>query len=152
VDNIQQCILRGDEIRALSWKQPFASAMLAGKIETRTWATKYRGLVLICTSLQAYSEEIEDKLCGKDLYRSLLRVLGSQLDTLDHNGFAIAIGRLVDCFPMQPVHEEKCFVQWRQGLYCHVYSDVRKIQPFRWKGSQGWRVVDPETRKLIKLI
>lgn len=45
------------ELRALSWKEPFASLMLLGKIETRVWDTKYRGLVLICASKQIYTAD-----------------------------------------------------------------------------------------------
>jgi hypothetical protein len=46
------------EIRALTWKEPYASLMLHGKIETRTWYTKYRGLVLICAGLKHYNENL----------------------------------------------------------------------------------------------
>ena len=44
-----------EPIKALSWKQPYASLMLKGKIETRSWPTNYRGLVLICASKAPYS-------------------------------------------------------------------------------------------------
>lgn len=44
----------GADIRALSTKQPYASLMLHGKVETRTWDSKYLGWVLICASKQAY--------------------------------------------------------------------------------------------------
>ena len=37
-----QEIASGAPIRSLVWKEPFASLMLQGKIETRTWSTKYR--------------------------------------------------------------------------------------------------------------
>lgn len=49
-------LFEGEEIRALSWKEPYASLMLHGKIETRPWSTKYRGLVLVCASQKPYTE------------------------------------------------------------------------------------------------
>jgi hypothetical protein len=42
------------KLMALSWKQPYAELMLHGKIETRTWQTKYRGWVMVCASKQPY--------------------------------------------------------------------------------------------------
>lgn len=42
-------------LRALSWKEPYATLMLHGKVETRTWPTDYRGLVLNCVALKDYA-------------------------------------------------------------------------------------------------
>lgn len=141
-----------EEVRALSWKQPYASLMLLGKIETRTWDTKYRGLVLICASKAPYSESqvleisdwqgvrITEALNGADYYRSYPL------------GKAIAVGRLVDCRPMKREDEEKCYVKYRPDLFCHIYEDVRPIEPFEWKGSQGWKKLNQETINKIKFI
>jgi len=140
------------KLLALSWKQPFATAMLYGKIETRTWNTNVRGWVLICTSLKAYSEDIEHKLCGTDLYYKMLSAMNRDSGTLDLNGYGIAIGKLVDSRKMKPKDADKCFVKWREDLYCHVYEDVRQIKPIIWKGTQGWKEVTKDIKSTIVVL
>lgn len=151
-----------EKIMALSWKEPFATLMLHGKIETRTWNTNYRGLVLICASQTPYAEKVVRAICGDRLVNSI-KELFERLNICLHHGQAIAVGRLVDSRPMTLEDEDKCFVQYRPAwkdtkkskdgslryvtkrLYCHVYEDVRKIKPFPWKGCQGWKKVDQQT-------
>ena len=149
-------INKNEVIRALWWKQPYASAMLVGKIETRTWPTKVRGKVLICASAKSYSNEMVNQISGifkmfllSDLIRKLLP--SSVLDVFI-TGHAIAIGDLVDCRPMTKDDEEKCFVQYREGLWCHVYENVQAIKPFPLKGCQGWRILSEEQKGLIELL
>lgn len=134
-----------EPILALSWKQPFATAMLYGKIETRTWKTNYRGLVLICTSQKPYKISIARKdICGDRLFSKMAYAMRNKnTGTLTLNGYAIAIGKLIDCRPMQPEDEGKCFVKYRSDLFCHVYEDVKQIKPFTWKGKQRWTKVSP---------
>ena len=127
-------------IKALSWKEPFASLMLHGKIETRTWKTKYRGLVLICASKKAYSEMDLIGLCGEVGSQLILGMINSTV-IREQPGKAIAVGTLVDCRPMRVEDVAKCFVKYNPKLYCHVYENVIPIEPFDWKGSQGWKDV-----------
>ena len=68
-----QAILLEDDkitINALSLKQPYANLIANGKktIETRTWATKYRGDLLICASQSGAGEPKGVALCIVDLY------------------------------------------------------------------------------------
>lgn len=140
------------KLLALSWKQPFATAMLYGKIETRIWNTNVRGWVLICTSKKAYGEDIEHSLCGTDLYYKMLLAMKRDSETLDLNGYGIGIGKLVDSRKMKPEDEDKCFVKWREGLYCHVYEEVRQIKPIPWKGTQGWKEVTEDIKRMIEII
>lgn len=135
-------------MRALSWKQPFAAAMLIGKIETRTWPTSYRGQVLICSSQKAYSVDMVVAISGWIKTNNLCNLMASQptnvfdiTKTVDLNGYAIAVGNLVDCRPMTPEDEATTFVKYHPDLWCHVYEDVKPIIPFKWIGSQGWREV-----------
>ena len=132
-----QEIASGAPIRSLVWKEPFASLMLQGKIETRTWSTKYRGFVLICAGKTPYPLSSLFDLCGS---YQLNRILGEKL--LFKYGHAIAIGRLVDCRPMKREDEDSTFVRFvpESCLYCHVYEDVIPITPFPFKGHQGWRI------------
>lgn len=162
--------LFGNEpMMALSWKQPYAGLMLPpfNKIETRTWPTKYRGLVLICASQKDYKL---DQIFGISGAKQYYRII----ETLNHiftngtllNGHAIGVGRLVDCRPMTKQDEDKCYVnypgEWyhvpkdgvpkKKRLYCHEYADVRAIEPIPFKGAQGFRKVTDEVKQLIKFI
>lgn len=152
------------EIRALSWKQPFAELMLHGKIETRTWDTKYRGLVLICASKTPYNENQVMDIAGVDQACRIFNFLNDKA-IKERHGVAIAVGKLVHSRPMTPEDEEKCFVSYHKpwftedekatramSLWCHVYEEVRAIVPFDWKGSQGWRKLDEETIKKIQYL
>ena len=159
-----------EKMLALSWKQPFGSAMLIGKVETRVWATKYRGPVLVCLSKAGYSEASARSICGDDLFVKMCQKLFSVQSSLDLYGMAIATGRLVNCREMRPEDEAAAFVQYRapwteertgkdgivrkvnQRLYCHFYEDVRPIVPFPWKGCQGWSEVPESLIQTIKYI
>ena len=131
------------EIRALWWKQPYGELMLAGKIETRTWDTKCRGIVLLCASKQPYTTS-QIKAISGDLVPHLNDVNG------ELNGKAFAIGKLTDSRPMVKSDERKCYVEYREGLYCHVYEDVTPIVPFEMKGCQGWKKLDSEILNQIR--
>lgn len=142
------------ELRALSWKQPFAQAMLHGKIETRTWATAYRGWVLICASKKPYSYKETLSITGEHQAQRLSDTLGESRRWMFNCGTAIAIGYLSDCRPMERKDEDCCFVQYYSDLFCHVYENVIPLrEPMAWKGAQGWRHVPLEFKNTIyKLI
>lgn len=145
-------IFLNQSMSALSWKQPFGTAMLSGKIETRTWSTKYRGLVLICTSKTPYERDSLIEICREEQFEQLFYVIENDKTTFDKNGYAIAIGRLVDCRKMELSDEAKTFVKYRKDLYCHIYEDVKPIKPFAWKGAQSWKKVAPSIIDKIVLI
>lgn len=132
------------EIKALFWKQPYANLMLHGKIETRTWNTNYRGLVLICASKIPYTNHLVKLISNID---KVYQVLGDETIKL---GCAIAVGKLVDCRLMQPDDEEKCFVNYSPNLYCHIYEDVKAIEPFELKGQMGWMNINDDILNKIK--
>lgn len=151
---LQGRILSDEKILALSWKQPFASMMLYGKIETRGWITKYRGLVLICASKKDYNFDQVYNIAGeRQVFRItdiLTRINGHYLNNY-RSGMAIAIGELIDCRPMKPEDEDACFVKYYDDLYCHIYKNVCPINPFTWKGKQRWTEVTSEQRKSINI-
>jgi hypothetical protein len=134
---------------ALSLKQPYAELMLHGKIETRPWNTNYRGWVLICISKIGYTWEQIIRISGDYQVNRMRQFI--DFSHIHAHGTAIAIGKLTDCRPMQPRDENRCFVKYGD-LYCHVYTDVRAIEPFEWKGSQGWKEVSQEIRDQIKFL
>jgi hypothetical protein len=165
-----------EEIRALSWKQPYADLMFEGKIETRTWDTKYRGLVLICSSKYGYnfshiypiSGDIQMVRMENVLEKCKGHFYGNNFDIEYQHGLAIGVGRLVNTRIMTGGDEDDCFVQYRdpwieeikdkktgkiklvqKRLWCHIYEDVKRIEPFPWKGSQGWKMLNKEEKNKI---
>ena len=56
--------------KAISLKQPFANWVCEGKktIETRTWNTKYRGDLVICSSQNPKIEPYGKALCIVEVY------------------------------------------------------------------------------------
>jgi hypothetical protein len=142
------------EVRALSFKEPYASLMLHGKIETRGRNTNYRGWVLICASKVTYSDLEIRAISGHKMYGEIFTRLGYHLDNSIHDyvGKAIAIGKLTDCRHMLESDAEKCFVLFNRGTYCYVFEQVQRIEPFDWKGTQGWKILSDEEKQLIRVI
>ncbi len=137
-----------DEVRALSLKDPYATLMLNGKIETRNHPTSYRGLVLIAVSKKVYSVEEINEISG-DHFRAVFEGLSNRFL---FSGCAIALGRLVDCRLMRPDDEAKCYVKYQFGKYCWIFEDVTELEnPFPWKGTQSWKILTPEQKQLIQL-
>jgi hypothetical protein len=140
------------EIRALSWKQPFAELMKHGKQETRTWATEFRGLVLICASVQPYGDRELVEICGPEQHARILQILGPKWFNQVKRGSAIAVGRINGCVEMWRSDEGVTFVKYKPGLYVHRYEDITPIQPFPWRGQLGWKTLTQEERERIEPI
>jgi hypothetical protein len=77
-------------------------------IETRTWSTDYRGPLLI---------------------------VSSRIPRIELAGYAIAIGKLIDCRPMTKNDEEEACCEWYSGAYAWVFRNIRRIEPFPVKGQ-----------------
>lgn len=62
--------IRKKEWKAISLKQPWANLIAEGEktIETRTWSTKYRGDLVICSSQNPKIEPYGKALCIVELY------------------------------------------------------------------------------------
>lgn len=148
-----------EPIKALSWKQPYGGLMFlpVPKIETRTWATKYRGLVLICSSKADYSDQHIEAISGTIQVRRFLSMV-NQINRFGGffdpwaNGAALGIGRIIDCYPMRKEDEDRTFVKYNPGLYCHVYDEVKPIEQFAWKGSLGFRDLTQDEIQRIRII
>lgn len=83
-------------VKALSLWEPWASLMRYGvkKIETRSWSTGYRGLLLICAS-KRWTREMQ--AAAEPLFSGVLRHR-PDIDELDmevHPGMAVALVQLV---------------------------------------------------------
>lgn len=111
-------------LTALSVKQPFAS-MIAGlcpgrvkTIETRTWATDYRGDLLIVSSLKPDQPTLHWP-------RGEYPV-----------GKALAIAELIACRPMT-WHDCEAAQCDHYNAFSWVLTDIRRIEPFGVKGQRG---------------
>jgi hypothetical protein len=149
-------------VRALSWKQPYATMMLYGKAETRVWSTNYRGLVLICSSWKEFTYAKQMEISGAAQVRRMRQKMAiNSFPALD--GHALAIGRLHNCKSMAdyaPTRDSKeveaienlTYVRFYLDLFVFEFKDVRPIQPMPWKGSQKWRTITQEDKNNIILL
>jgi len=99
-------------VKALSIKQSWANLIAEGEktIETRKWATDYRGSILI---------------------------VSSRSPKIDLAGFALAIADVVYCRPMTLQDETTAHCRVYPNAYAWVLQNIRKIQPFAVRGKLG---------------
>jgi len=99
-------------MKALSVRQPWANMIAAGDktIETRTWATDYRGDLLI---------------------------VSSRVPAIAPAGYALAVVRLVTCRPMTERDELEACCRWYPNAFAWVLDDIRRIDPFPVRGRLG---------------
>ncbi len=110
------------KIKAISltngWGATWATWIAEGRktLETRTWATRYRGPLLICASKRPRGP---------------------------HAGCALCVVDLVNCRPMQPNHENgsdewEAMCPWEPGRVAWVLANRRPLPcPIPVKGSLG---------------
>lgn len=141
-------------LMALSIKEPYGSLILShGKKETRTWATNYKGYVLLCASKSPYQAQSILEISGPEQTQRICDALGTaDLNKLNRfNGHAFAVALLAGCRPMMPSDENDCFVKYYGDLFCWEFEKAYEIVPFPWTGSQGLKIVPHETIDKIML-
>jgi hypothetical protein len=109
-------------MKALSIKQPWANLIASGEktIETRLWATDYRGPLVI---------------------------VSSKTPNIHPAGCALAVAELVDCRPMTTADEVAARCGRYPGAYSWVLRNVKRIPIFAVRGKLGLYDVElPETR------
>lgn len=102
------------QMKAICLRQPWAELVASGRktIETRTWATKYRGPLLIVASLGCKAE-----------YAHLPR------------GVAVAVVELVDCRKMERDDNIAAGCEIYPRAKAWRLADVRRVAvPFKVKG------------------
>ncbi len=99
-------------MKALSVKQPWANMIAAGEktIETRTWATDYRGELLI---------------------------VSTKAPKIEPAGCAVAIAELVGCRPMTEKDQLEACCSIYDGAFAWIFTNVRAITPFPVRGQLG---------------
>lgn len=99
-------------MKVLTIQEPYASMILNGEktIETRTWKTKHRGLVLLHASKNPKS-----KISGK----------------------IFAMAKIVDCKPMIKDHEKDACCEIYPNAYSWFLEEIRPCIPKEVKGKLG---------------
>lgn len=133
-------------VKVLSIKEPHASLLLTPykTIETRSWATSYRGEIYLhaSKSMPSYAKEkaMWDRVLK--LYNKYEQDTGKKIMWLN-KGFIYAKAILVDCIEMTPENiaalprEEIDAGYYSPGRYMWVLKDVTPIDPVPAKGHLG---------------
>lgn len=150
-------------MRAISLWQPWASAIALGakRIETRPWATNYRGPLAIHAAKRCVNWEMED-FDRSPLWRGALNLVCHRTlavrDVLPF-GAIVATCNLIGCFPVEDlpaavldevhvrdgdIEERHWWTERDMGNYCRrrfgwVLDDIEPLpEPVPWKGQQGF--------------
>lgn len=119
-------------IKGLSLKQPWAEMLISGRkrIETRTWATRYRGPLLICAS--------------KNYDAGASLKFGYDCMALEF-GKAIGVFNLDDCLPMTEADVEGACFPCEPGRFAwKSYSPASRLkESFYIKGRLGLFTLQP---------
>jgi hypothetical protein len=133
-------------MRFLSLWQPWASLMAIGakRIETRSWATDYRGLVGIAAT-KAFPMRARVLCWQPPFAQAMIRAGIHHPDSLPR-GAVLAVGELMDCLLIQgpPIGDEGHFGNYQLGRYAWRFRNLRALSvPLPCSGRQRlW--VDPD--------
>lgn len=166
--------LFGEEtVRTLGLYQPFATLMGHGKIETR-WVQAGRmapfpeGTYLLYSTQKAYTDNEFGNIAGE--WAADGWELAWQDDTLQLDGYALWVGKLVKRSYLQPNERMNAFVgypsQYFDGskyysfnekgdpiyLWGLHFENVKRIKPFIFKGKQGVGILTKEQKELIEFV
>jgi hypothetical protein len=160
-------------VRALSLWQPFASLMAIGakKIETRHWATDYRGEVAIHAAKRWTGQEM-DLVLDEPFLSELAKGYGQPFLLYPHQtlplGAIVAFGELAGCFRISrsAIYQstdaskehwrveldepEMSFGNYEHGRFGWVFRNVRRLAtPIPYRGQQGLWTLEPATVEQI---
>ena len=152
-------------MRGLTLHQPWASFVASGAklIETRGWATRWRGGLLIHAAKKwtRREQEAASQLNGS-LYRRGCGITGGMIQLRDrlHRwviplGQVVATARLSDVVEMterliyEQIDQELEFGDWQVGRFAWILKDVVAIEPIEVKGAQ--RLWIPSAGLTIKM-
>lgn len=112
-------------MKALSIKQPWASLIASGEktLEVRSWATAYRGQLVICASGRPSTSE--DARAHDMLRKRAPR------------GVTMCIVDLVDVVPGTAAHAARTGGFDPTGFQCWVFDRPRLLEPRAVKGQLG---------------
>lgn len=109
-------------MKAICLKQPYASLVIDGikKLETRTWRTKHRGLLGICSSMKP-DREAEERLGCKG------QPLGVFLGTIN----------LKACRRFEPADAADACFPWSPGRFAWEIDEPTRQPHKKVKGQLG---------------
>lgn len=115
-------------MKAITIHQPWAWAIAQGhkRVENRSWATRYRGPILIHAgqSLKSMSD-------GRAMFDQLGITMPAEAELV--RGYVVAVARLVDCVPIDRVKDQP----FAEGPWCWMLEGAQAVEPFRLNGMQG---------------
>jgi len=141
-------------VRVLTLWEPWATLMALGekRIETRSWATKYRGPLAIHAGKGGMRGRMLQAHCARFFFRDALAC------EVMYPGHIVAVVRLFDCYTTERISSEANLS--RQELAFGDYglnrfgwaTDLcfRLPAPIRYKGGQGLRILPPDVVEQIK--
>lgn len=136
-----------ERVLCISLWQPWATLIAIGakRVETRDFATTYRGTLAIHAGL-AFTLE-QSRLLVKEPYRAVLNKAGIHLASQLPRGAIVATCRIVAVFRAETVAptlepNEWLFGDFTAGRYAWMLDDVRPLpSPIRTRGQPGlWDV------------
>jgi activating signal cointegrator 1 len=131
-----------DTFRAIGLWQPYASGIAHGlkSIETRHWATEYRGWLAIHATLK--------RTYRREIYNPIVRPSFERVGIADHRrlpfGCFVAVCILRDCVPVEKVRDtldpvEHALGGYSDGRFAWILSDVIRLEkPVPARGRQCW--------------
>lgn len=151
------------KIKAVTIWQPWASLIAWGekRFETRSWPTKYRGLIAIHAAKRWGWEQREVVERRKPYIEAISKHIsmnweGERLHQLPL-GHVVAVAKLVDVYKADDVcylytDKEKEFGDFRAGRYAWRLEFVTPIDPTPAKGAQGlwWWQVPPSLTGIVQ--
>lgn len=145
-------------MKAVTIIQPYASLIAEGlkEIETRSWPTKYRGLILIHASANMSREYVDSYYNNTAISKALKANHQNKTHLQLPKGAIVAVAELYDCrrmiysldktegdyfnyMPMQSFNTpEYNFGYYEQGRYAWLLRNIQKIvHPLPAKGQLG---------------
>lgn len=144
-------------MKVITLTQPWASLVACGakKIETRSWPTKYRGLIAIHAAANFPKYAVE--ACRTEPFEKALAADGKPLSECFHHdalpfGSVIAVCRITACEVMTPElirmvpEPELSFGLYEPGRFMWMLADAYKLtEPIPVRGFQRiWNFEDPQ--------
>lgn len=125
-------------MKAFSIKQPWATAIAQGHktLEIRTWKTKYRGPLLICSSAKP-APFVKADFKRMNEFGEVYTYYPDDPENGAWNqyGKAICTVELTDCRPFTPADAEAAMCDFEYGLYAWEFQKAQEITPFPVKGK-----------------
>lgn len=151
-------------MRILTLWEPWATLMALGekRIETRSWATKYRGPLAIHAAKGGLSKDELRRIClGETCLEKHFHDALS--DATFHRGHIVAVVNLAYCVPVAKIFstdalkgiwlppKEEAFGDYSNGRHAWMTDNLFRLpEPIPYKGSQGLGTLPPDVIEQIK--